>query len=235
VDAAYNHTVFGAQLTGGSTSVWSEWDRLLQAGAAARVMLIQAAAEIWRVNPKSCRAEKGVVIHEGSTRRLAFGKLVERAASMKPPKNVPLKSPKDFKILGRPGSAWTPQKKPMAGPSLELTSGFRGCKRHWLPGPGVWGKGKEFQCREGQNHSRGKRGRFNRIRGCSGRRKFLGGQPGKGSLGSYLGRGPRASSRRPDCANSIRSWPKAPGGRYETGSITRGDHGKGGKAAAGGI
>ncbi|MDQ2921712.1 MAG: molybdopterin-dependent oxidoreductase, partial [Acidobacteriota bacterium] len=61
VDAAYNHPVFGIQMTGGSTSTASEWDRLRKAGATARVMLIAAAAQSWKVPPDSLHAEKGFV------------------------------------------------------------------------------------------------------------------------------------------------------------------------------
>lgn len=73
VDAAYNHTVFGIQMTGGSTSTASEWERMRKAGATARVMLIAAAAQSWNVAPDSLRAEKGNVIHVASGR---FGRAV---------------------------------------------------------------------------------------------------------------------------------------------------------------
>ena len=102
VDPAYNHTQWGVQGTGGSTSVWSEWERLRKAGATARAMLVKAAADIWKVNPASCRAEKGFVIHNPTQRKMSYGRLVERASQMEPPKNVPLKEPKDFKIIGKP-------------------------------------------------------------------------------------------------------------------------------------
>jgi len=102
VDSAYNHTLWGVQGTGGSTSVWSEWERLRKAGATARAMLVKAAADIWKVNRASCRAEKGFVIHTPTQRRISYGKLVEKASQMEPPKDVPLKEPKDFKIIGKP-------------------------------------------------------------------------------------------------------------------------------------
>ena len=102
VNLAYNHTVWGTQVTGGSTSVWSEFDRLRKAGAAARLMLISAAAETWKVRSSSCRAEKGWIIHEATKRRLSYGQLVEKAAQMKVPESISLKKPKDFKIIGRP-------------------------------------------------------------------------------------------------------------------------------------
>jgi len=101
VDSAYNHTQWGIQGTGGSTSVWSEWERLQKVGATARLMLIQTAADIWKVNPTSCRAEKGFVIHDATKRRISYGKLVEKASQMEVPKEVHLKDPKDFKIIGK--------------------------------------------------------------------------------------------------------------------------------------
>ena len=103
VDPAYNHTQWGpVQGTGGSTSVRSEWERLRKVGAAARVMLLQAAADTWKVDPAACRAEKSFVIHEPSRRRLSYGSLATRASRLKPPQDIPLKDPKDFKIIGQP-------------------------------------------------------------------------------------------------------------------------------------
>jgi isoquinoline 1-oxidoreductase beta subunit len=102
VDPAYNHTQWGVQGTGGSTSVWSEWDRLRKAGATARIMLVKAAADTWKVDPGSCRAERGFVIHNPTQRKISYGKLVEKASQMEPPKSVALKEPKDFKFIGKP-------------------------------------------------------------------------------------------------------------------------------------
>ncbi len=101
VDPVYNHTAFGMQMTGGSTSVWSEYDRLRKVGAAAREMLIAAAAETWKVNRKGCRAEKGVVIHK-SGKRLRYGQLAEKAAAMPVPSDIKLKDPQKYRIVGRP-------------------------------------------------------------------------------------------------------------------------------------
>lgn len=102
VDAAYNHPVFGIQITGGSTSTASEWERLRKAGATARIMLIAAAAQNWQVEPASLRAENGYVLHTASNRRASFGSLADKAATITPPKDVPLKDPKDFKLIGKP-------------------------------------------------------------------------------------------------------------------------------------
>jgi isoquinoline 1-oxidoreductase beta subunit len=101
VDAAYNHTTFGIQMTGGSTSTASEWERFRKAGATARVMLIAAAAQKWGVDSKGLRAENGFVIGPGSGQRASFGSLADAAAKIEAPKDVPLKDPKDFKLIGR--------------------------------------------------------------------------------------------------------------------------------------
>ncbi len=102
VDPAYNHSVYGIQMTGGSSSTWSEWDRVRKAGAAAKVMLIAAAAEAWKVEPATCRAEKNHVIHDASGRRTSFGDLAESAAQQTPPQDPPLKDSKNYKIIGKP-------------------------------------------------------------------------------------------------------------------------------------
>ena len=102
VDPAYNHTMFGPiMVTGGSTSIRSEWERLRKAGAAARLMLIAAAAGRWQVEPTSCRAEDGYIIHQDGARRLSYGQLVDAAAEQVVPTEIPLKSPEEFKILGK--------------------------------------------------------------------------------------------------------------------------------------
>ena len=74
----YAHTVFGIQMTGGSTSTWSEFDRYRQAGALARALLVQAAAQRFGVTPADCRTENGVVI--AGTRRARYGELADAAA-----------------------------------------------------------------------------------------------------------------------------------------------------------
>jgi isoquinoline 1-oxidoreductase beta subunit len=95
----YAHTAFGIQMTGGSTSTWSEFDRYRQAGALGRALLVQAAAERFGVAPADCRTENGVVIAGG--RRARYGELADAAARLRAPKTVPLKDPKDWKIIGK--------------------------------------------------------------------------------------------------------------------------------------
>jgi isoquinoline 1-oxidoreductase beta subunit len=101
VDPAYNHALFPIQLTGGSTSSWTEWERLRKAGATARAMLIAAAAQTWKVEATACRAENGQVIHDESKRRLSYGELAAKAAGLTPPKSVTLKDPRDFRLIGK--------------------------------------------------------------------------------------------------------------------------------------
>ena len=96
----YAHPAFGMQMTGGSSSTYSELDRYRYAGAVAREMLIQAAAEQWKVDPSACRAEAGFVV--SGDKRLSFGKLAAAAQKRTPPATVKLKDPKDWKIAGRP-------------------------------------------------------------------------------------------------------------------------------------
>lgn len=101
-EPVYANRIFEIQATGGSTSIRAAFDFLREAGAAAREMLITAAAETWGVEKSTCRAEKGEVIHTPTGRRLGYGALVERASKLPVPKDVPLKSPKDWRILGKP-------------------------------------------------------------------------------------------------------------------------------------
>jgi len=97
----YNHAQFGPiMVTGGSTSVRSEWDRLSLAGAAAREMLISAAAQQWKVASSACRAENGIV-HGPNGKQLSFGKLASEAAKLPVPKAPMLKSGAK-KLLGKP-------------------------------------------------------------------------------------------------------------------------------------
>ncbi|MGC4071403.1 MAG: xanthine dehydrogenase family protein molybdopterin-binding subunit [Nibricoccus sp.] len=102
VDPAYNHAAFGIQMTGGSSSTWSEYERLRTAGATARALLVQAAAEEWKIPAAELRTENGCVIHEGSGKKIAYGDLVERAAQLPSPGKVALKDAKNFRLLGKP-------------------------------------------------------------------------------------------------------------------------------------
>src|ERR1700726_1653783 len=98
----YANPAFGIQATGGSTSVRAFWKPLREAGASARAMLVQAAGQQWQVDPASCTTSNGEVTHRESGRKLSYGGLAAAAGSQKPPKDVALKDPKDFVIVGKP-------------------------------------------------------------------------------------------------------------------------------------
>ena len=101
-DKLYANPIFGLQATGGSTSVRAFWLPLRKAGAGARAMLVQAAAQQWQVEPASCTTSNGQVIHAASDRKLAYGALAEAAGKLTSPSDVPLKDPKNFTLIGKP-------------------------------------------------------------------------------------------------------------------------------------
>ena len=101
-DKIYVNPLIGIQMTGGSTAVRSMFVPLRRAGATARVMLTQAAAQRWKVDVATCRAENGAVLHTPSGRKLSYGALVDAAARLPLPENVVLKDPAQFKLVGTP-------------------------------------------------------------------------------------------------------------------------------------
>jgi isoquinoline 1-oxidoreductase beta subunit len=101
-DKLYGNPTFGIQVTGNSNSVRVFWLPLRKAAAGARAILVQAAAQQWKVEPSSIRTEMGKAIHEASGRRLAYAALVDRAQTLTPPKDPVLKDIKDFKLIGNP-------------------------------------------------------------------------------------------------------------------------------------
>jgi len=101
-DALYAEPLFGVQETGGSTSVRGNFEPLRRAGAAARTLLVAAAAQTWKVTATSCRAERGEVVHAPTGRRLGYGALVDRAATLPVPRDPPLKDAKDWTLIGTP-------------------------------------------------------------------------------------------------------------------------------------
>ncbi len=101
-DKAYINPLFGLQGTGGSSSIRAAWTPLRKAGAAAREVLIAAAAQRWGVKATECHAERGAVVHAKSKRRLRYGQLAARAATLPVPADVPLKDRKDWHIAGKP-------------------------------------------------------------------------------------------------------------------------------------
>jgi isoquinoline 1-oxidoreductase beta subunit len=94
--------VWGNFSTGGSRGIRESQDYVRKGGATARQMLIQAAANEWKVPASECRAAKGVITHAASSRSTTYGKVAAAAAKVEPPKDVPLKDPKDWTIAGKP-------------------------------------------------------------------------------------------------------------------------------------
>ena len=101
-DKLYVNPLIGWQATGASTAIRGMYVPLRQAGATARVMLVTAAAQRWKVDPSSCNAERGVIVHSPTGRKLGYGSLVDAAAMLPVPEKVALKEPGQFKLVGTP-------------------------------------------------------------------------------------------------------------------------------------
>ena len=101
VGAVYTNALLGAQITGGSTSVRDGWEKLRIAGAQVRTMLVSAAADKWKLDAGQLRAADGKVTGPGG-RSATYGELAAAASLLPVPKDVVLKDPKDFKIIGKP-------------------------------------------------------------------------------------------------------------------------------------
>lgn len=93
--------VWGDFSTGGSRGIRSSQDYVRKGGATARVMLIQAAADEWKVPASECTVAKGVISHKASGKTTTYGKVAEAAAKLTPPAEVKLKDPKDWTIAGK--------------------------------------------------------------------------------------------------------------------------------------
>jgi isoquinoline 1-oxidoreductase beta subunit len=102
VERAPLKPVYGYQLTGGSTSIRKGWETLRQAGAIAKQLLLEAAANLWQVEVESLRAEQGVVIHQARGQRSRYAELAPLAASLPIPESARLKEPSEFRIIGTP-------------------------------------------------------------------------------------------------------------------------------------
>lgn len=93
---------YGSQLSGGSSTVRTGWNRLRQVGAAARQMFVTAAANRWQVPVSECYAENGTIKHKSSGKSLTYGELADEASKLPVPEKVPLKAKKEFKLIGKP-------------------------------------------------------------------------------------------------------------------------------------
>jgi isoquinoline 1-oxidoreductase beta subunit len=94
--------VWGNFSTGGSRGIRESHEYVRKGGATARMMLVQAAADEWKVPVSECRAAHSVITHVPSGRSTRFGKVADAAGQLTPPANVPLKDPKDWKLIGKP-------------------------------------------------------------------------------------------------------------------------------------
>lgn len=98
---AYIHPQWKVFSTGGSTSVMLEYEPLRKAGAAARMMLVQAAAQQWKVPESACVAQNAQVVHKPTGRKLSYGALAEKAAKLQVPTEIKLKNPEQFTLIGK--------------------------------------------------------------------------------------------------------------------------------------
>ncbi|MCX8021585.1 MAG: xanthine dehydrogenase family protein molybdopterin-binding subunit [Syntrophorhabdaceae bacterium] len=101
-DDMYKSPVFGAQITVGSSSCRAFYEPMRKAGAAARTMLIKAAAKTWNVPEEECEASNGFVVHKKSKKKLPYGKLCKAAGELPLPKDIVLKKESEFKYIGKP-------------------------------------------------------------------------------------------------------------------------------------
>ncbi len=101
IKQAPGNAKYGRQGVGGSASVRTMWEPMRKMGAAARAMLVQAAAQQWQVEAAQCRTENGEVIHPVSKERLSYGSLVEAASTLEVPESPNMKSHDDFRLIGQ--------------------------------------------------------------------------------------------------------------------------------------
>ena len=101
-DKLYGNPTFGLQVTGNSNSIRAFWMPLRKAAAGARAILVEAASQVWKVDPAGVRTDSSTAIHDATGRRLAYAALIDRANGLTAPKDPTLKDPKDFKLIGKP-------------------------------------------------------------------------------------------------------------------------------------
>src|SRR5215470_253812 len=100
----YKNLLFGMQGTGGSTAIANSYEQMRKAGAAARAMLVEAAAQNWRVPANEISVDRGILRHAKSNRQGRFGQFAEAAAKLPVPADPPLKDPSKFRLIGREGA-----------------------------------------------------------------------------------------------------------------------------------
>src|SRR6202044_2707026 len=119
------------------SSVWSGLDQFRQAGAAARAMLIAAAAQQWNVDASTCRTESGTVFN--GSRKLTYGQLVGAAAKLTPPEHVQLKDPKNFTLIGKPIKRLDTSEKINGGAVFGIDVKFPGMLTAVIARPPIFG------------------------------------------------------------------------------------------------
>lgn len=150
VAAVYNHPGFGIQMTGGSQSVASSWDQLRMVGAQARTMLVQAAANEWKVPVTECRAEMGQVVHT-SGKTLTYGQVADAANKLPLPDGVKLKDAKDFKLIGKSTKRLDARGKTNGSAKFGIDVKFPGMLTAVVARPPVFGaKVKSFDIEDAQ-------------------------------------------------------------------------------------
>jgi isoquinoline 1-oxidoreductase subunit beta len=100
----YKNLLFGVQGTGGSSAIANSYEQMRQAGATARAMLVDAAAQAWRVPASEITVERGVLRHARTNRQGRFGQFTEAAARLPVPSSVKLKDPSTFRFIGKDGA-----------------------------------------------------------------------------------------------------------------------------------
>ncbi len=188
-DKLYGNPIFGIQVTGNSNSIRAFWKPLRQAGAAARAMLVQAAAQQWQVDPASCSASNGTVTHAASGRTLAYGDLADAAGAVPVPQDPPLKDPKDFTLIGKPLKRFDTPSKVNGTAIYGIDAMLPGMKFATIAACPVFG-GKVATCRRQRGQGRPGRaaGRRARRSGCRRRRSHVGRQEGSRRSRHHLGR-----------------------------------------------
>lgn len=101
VDPLYRNSIYGVQVTGGSTSIAAGWKIIRECGAATRLMLTKAAANTWGIKTEQCRAESGHVINTQTGEKIPYGHLAAIAATYSIPSDIPLKDKSEFKVIGK--------------------------------------------------------------------------------------------------------------------------------------
>ena len=178
-DKLYGNPLFGIQATGNSNSVRAWWKPLRTAGASARAMLVQAAAQQWQVDPASCTTANSEVMHKESGRKLSYGALALAASSEVPPKDVPLKEPEGFRADRQAAEA---ARHPGQGQRQGRLRHRRDAARHEVRDadglPGVRRQGRQGRRQRRQKNSGRAEDRRARRSGRRGRRSHVGGQEG---------------------------------------------------------